>query len=105
MEAGTITTPRPFRAAMPAKDGARTKADTAFDAYHGSLDAAMTLHKAMLPGWHLTLDDYRPDSVARVRLGGDISRDTGLCGDVALSRLLLLAILDALIQGAGNDAE
>lgn len=69
-----------------------------YEAFSGSLDAAKALHEALLPEWHFMLEDCRPDDLAAVQLGSVVSLDTGLEGDMPISRLWLLAILDALIQ-------
>lgn len=49
VEAGTI--PRHDLDAFIPAFGLTTEANNALDAYKGSLDAAMALHDALLPGW------------------------------------------------------
>jgi hypothetical protein len=78
----------------------------ALDAFHGSLDAAHALHKAVLPGWAWDLSDncevqlWPPslDFAGKVPIFG--RADTP-------ARAWLLAILEALIaqQGAGKGGE
>lgn len=92
--------------AIDSKCGLR-KVTTAslYAAFSGSLDAAKTLHEALLPGWHLMLEDCRPDDLATVKIGPVVSPDTGLEGDMPISRLWLLAILDVLIQKEADHAD
>jgi hypothetical protein len=74
----------------------------AYGAYRGSLDAALALHEALLPGWHYMIEDCRPDDGAAVQLGSAVSIDTGIEGDMPIARAWLLALLDALIRQNGD---
>ena len=53
VEAGTVAM-HDLDAFIPVL-GLTTEANNALDAYRGSLDAAMALHDALLPGWAWTL--------------------------------------------------
>lgn len=62
------------------------------NAYNGSLDAAMTLHEAMLPGWGWRTQDMG-NPVAVLANGDDLIQERGSTP----ARAWLLAILEALI--------
>ena len=71
-------------------------------ASQGSLDAAMALHEAVLPGWEWRLRNNRAWVWAGITcFGGDETEDTDMKGLPA--RAWLAAILKALIAEAGND--
>jgi hypothetical protein len=70
----------------------------AWGAYHGSLDAALRLHEALLPGW-----DYHLWNLGRDEAGADVAHhEHGQQQDSAISsnqaRAWLLAILRALAK-------
>ena len=74
--------------------GLTTEANNALDAYRGSLDAAMALHEALLPGWFYCL----MDGVAEVR--GEMEYGEQYIGkSVTTARAWLLAILRAKEAG------
>ena len=68
---------------------------TASCAHRGSLDAALRLHEALLPGWHyrITRGKHTPEAIVQRDLlaGEHASAETG-----TPSRAWLLAILKAL---------
>lgn len=85
----------------------------AWDAYsQKSLDAALALKEAVLPGWAIGSLSFWPGDVARAHILG--THDTGgerwhnhkdgeAMGDAdILSRALLIAILNALIERAAK---
>lgn len=63
----------------------------------GSLDAAMALHEALLPGWSVTLENDDGNIHAAVWPRGEIGEQHGSQGPT-LARALLLAILRAYRQ-------
>lgn len=67
---------------------------SANDAYHGSLDAALSLHQAVLPNWETTI--YFDTGGAKVELGGP-NCVTKIGEDADPARAWLLAIIRALI--------
>lgn len=77
-------------------------ADTlAEQAYFGSLDAAMALHEALLPGWGWEVSSLEHANIfGSSRDGRDRFIRVGVNDNPA--RAWLLAILDALIQEAGE---
>lgn len=77
----------------------------AYEAFSGSFDAFLALKDAVLPGWDYMIDDCRPNDVAKVELGSVVSVDTGLDGEMPISRLGLLAILDALIYETNETSD
>ncbi len=71
-------------------------------AYNGSLDAALALHNAVLPGWGITIGTENNGefhvivgSVENVKLYSEAF-------NVIMSRSWLQAILSALIEGEGD---
>lgn len=73
------------------------------NAYHGSLDAALALHKALLPGWSITLENDDGNIHAAVWPCGEIGEQHGAEGPT-LARALLLAILRAYRQQRDGQA-
>lgn len=74
----------------------------ASNAYFGSLDAAKSLHEAVLPGWEWRLRDNRAWVWTGVLVyGGEEVETAEFCGLPA--RAWLLAILDALIAKEASD--
>ena len=74
------------------------------DAYNGSLDAALALHDAVLPGWYWT----RPDGpgMGTIRVVGPDNGDyypSAVGGSALPARAWLIAIIIALI--AATDTE
>lgn len=68
--------------------------DAAHRAYSGSLDAALALHNAVLPGHGATV---RMDGTAQLFRDSDGERFTAVCDDPA--RAWLIAILKAMKEG------
>ena len=72
----------------------------AFDAYNGSLDAAIALHEAVLPGWRWLVERngnasiYPPDE--------NLTKAIDVDGADNPARAWLLAILEALIAQDGQ---
>lgn len=68
-------------------------------AYHGSVDAALSLLEAVLPGWGYSFDnlDAADEKWATVATG---PMEYSRCQNKIHSRALLLAILEALISQA-----
>jgi hypothetical protein len=95
VEAGTVA--RSDLDAFLPVFGLTSAANDALDAYRGSLDAALRLHEALLPGWGWSLGTARPDShFAKLwqpggGTQGHIVSDTP-------ARAFLLAILRALAK-------
>lgn len=103
--------PADFLAIDSNSDLAKVTTATMYGAFSGSLDAAMALHEALLPGWVVGIHKP-PDHGNRakcalfwiVNLGsadGKVEIDSVIGTDPA--RAWLLAILDALIQGDKAD--
>jgi hypothetical protein len=74
----------------------------ALEAYHGSLDAALALHEAVLPGWGALIDltsDVTVDNGAPnlIEFRDKSARVTG-----NPARAWLLAVLEALISLEGG---
>lgn len=73
--------------------------DTPMRAYNGSMDAALSLFEAVLPGWRVThmwggcADDWRWN----VTKGDGPTADYASGQDDQCSRALLIAILEALV--------
>jgi len=70
-------------------------------AYHGSMDAALSLFEAVLPGWTMMVGQnmWHEDWTATVRFCDDhekIHEQFGFSGDTP-SRAFLIAILKALV--------
>ncbi len=72
--------------------------DLVWKAFSGSLDAAKALHENLLPGWGWTLGRARPDNWFAKVWSAAKHHDSAIADNPA--RAWLLAILDALIQGA-----
>jgi hypothetical protein len=82
-------------------------AETIVSAHYGSLDAALRLHEAMLPGWHVSMDDGqgqdRPFAavmppVAKSTVLGTGEFDNAEGEASTMARAWLLAILRALAK-------
>ncbi len=73
--------------------------DHALDAFHGSLDAAKALHEALLPDHEWQVDSGPSATVYRFLDGGPVQFTAE---DDNHARAWLLAVLDALIQEAGE---
>jgi hypothetical protein len=77
----------------------------AYDAFYGSLDAALRLHNALLPGWHWRGDDGQGQEDAFVRVwhpdGRKLGMGEGECEPPA--RAWLLAVLRALQAKEANN--
>lgn len=72
-------------------------AQHAVQAYHGSLDAALALHEAVLPGWDFAVyADSAEVSETKPGDGYDITEHYGADSDTP-ARAWLIAILRALI--------
>lgn len=71
----------------------------------GSLDAALALHEALLPGWRCAELGQAPDGLWVCRLSGQGPSD-GRAGDsfVSGARAWLIAILHAYRDTKGGDA-
>ena len=67
----------------------------AYDAYCGSMDAALSLFEAVLPGWWFTVTNGHGPAYSQVGLPG-VGVHTGLTENTP-SRALLIAILEALV--------
>jgi hypothetical protein len=86
-----------------------TQSQDAAKAYHGSLDSALALHEAVLPGWEygVTRNPEQPRGPCAYVAPWGACDDSPL-GKEALSvtpaRAWLLAILKVLISEAENDA-
>jgi hypothetical protein len=84
------------------------QASDAMRAYNGSLDAAKALHEAVLPGWDVSLNTswgkILNSSVSRHGSGSFYAKHDPMGKDLVfpLSRVWLLAILEALIAEAGG---
>lgn len=104
IEAGiwTVTHWRDF-AALPTGDDDNPGPILAHRAYRGSLDAALDLHKALLPGWawDVEADDEPPFAFSAIVW---CSKPDGAAWSVSHSeadrpaRAWLLAILEAMIE-------
>lgn len=92
--------PADFLAIDSNSDLAKVTTATMYGAFSGSLDAAMALHEAVLPGWRWFLDCNGRAYVWR-RSGDTRPRIAYSAHNPA--RAWLLAILDALIQGDKAD--
>lgn len=68
----------------------------------GSLDAALALHKALLPGWSVTLENDDGNIHAAVWPRGEIGKQHGAEGPTP-ALALLLAILRAYRQQRGSE--
>ena len=68
----------------------------ALEAYHGSLDAALALHEAVLPGWAAVCDTTGLATVWFAGVEGDAPYHDGESVNNP-ARAWLLAILEALI--------
>ena len=82
--------------------GSQRNIDRAQEAYRGSLDAALRLHEALLPGWDYCIDDVqRTKPLVYVQDDGGPTFD----GEAANpARAWLLAILRALkAKGVENE--
>ncbi|WP_062560328.1 hypothetical protein [Paracoccus aminovorans] len=90
---GTLPRPLPF----PAYQAAYV-----IGAYDGSLDAALALHKALLPGWSVTLENDDGNIHAAVWPRGEIGEQHGAEGPTP-ALALLLAILRAYRQQRGSE--
>lgn len=74
---------------------------TPYEAFSGSIDAAKTLHEAMLPGWKWVVWASHSGPNFGCNLLGPISHDSVY--SVNPARAWLLAILDALIEKEKDD--
>ena len=68
-----------------------------FDAYNGSLDAAIALHKAVLSEWCWSVDSMGQAMVWFPWVEGDAPSYAGFTSGEPTARSLLAAILKALI--------
>jgi len=89
------------------KSDGKSAALAAYAAYHGSLDAALRLHEALLSGWDYRLGRDGGDFHALVFVFGRMNEHSDgweMCPD-SIARAWLLAILKALraTPGAGDD--
>lgn len=89
IEAGECIFPNDF------PDGFR-KAPRAIAAFEGSLDAAMALHEAVLPGWNYSAFDELEGFRAQVEKPIGISEKSAVSFE-SPARAWLMAILKALI--------
>lgn len=71
----------------------------AFAAYKGSLNAAMALHEAVLPGW--VMESFNLHGEVAIKRRRPLDTAYGYA-DGNPARAWLLALLDALIQEAGE---
>lgn len=94
VEAGETPSSRRLRAAWPDLNQGGLNAQRAA---RGSIDAAMALHEALLPGWSVTLENDDGNIHAAVWPRGEIGEQHGSQGPT-LARALLLAILRAYRQ-------
>lgn len=72
----------------------------AMRAYYGSMDAALSLFEAVLPGWGYELSK-QPEDLVYVRVWIDISVTFGWSSDTP-ARALLIATLEALVGMEGR---
>ena len=94
----TITHWRDFTA-IPTGSGDTPGPILAHHAYHGNMNAALALHKAMLPGWGVELAISGDHSSALVFLDGwrdEYSENWVTLKGANPARTILLAILRAL---------
>jgi len=105
VKAGTLPAPRDFRAVfeVPMQDMEYTvRPDLARRAYGGSLDAALALHEAVLPGWDFAAGREGTLNGAIVVCPPTDEKFEHESHDAPPARALLTAILKALIAEASQ---
>jgi hypothetical protein len=88
-------------AASPSRKALPEQWHNAMNAYLGSLDAALALHNAVLPGWGLLFNTYR--GFANVWEPRDYGGYHASEVPENAARAALIAILDALIAQKRDD--
>jgi hypothetical protein len=89
-----------FLAVWPYETGGWQRTDWGFRASVGSVDAALSLREAVLPGWDWQAAGVRGRASAMLWLSGD-TKTVG-AGNPDPARALLLAIIAALIEEERN---